>query len=500
MIFSPLSRPLRTALMTTALLAFLPVVFPISAQAQDDRAASTKTAGSSAVGDQSQTYKELNLFGDVFERVRAQYVDQVNDKKLIENAINGMLMSLDPHSSYMNEDEFAEMQVQTKGEFGGLGIEVTMENGLIRVVSPIDDTPAFRGGVQAGDYITHLDDQPILGMTLADAVDKMRGKVGTPIKLTIRREGVPDPIQITLNRDIIRINSVKHDVLNNNSIGYIRITTFNENTDTGLDKAIKDIKEKTGNKLIGYILDLRNNPGGLLDQAIAVSDDFLNEGEIVSTRGRHEEDTKRDNATPGDLADGLPLVVLINGGSASASEIVSGALQDHRRAVLLGTQSFGKGSVQTVIPLPGNGAMRLTTARYYTPSGRSIQAKGITPDIIVEQSKVETLASERIHESDLPHALENPDDKNKDVKVTTDKDKTTVTIPTDKKPDDKDKKSDYEKLRAMEKADPKNDYQLARAIDLLQGLSVYGSGAQHGSAAPTPPVAPVETPKTEQKK
>lgn len=500
MTFSPISRTLRVALMTTALLALLPVVVPASAQAQDDRSNSTRTAGSSTIGDQSQTYKQLNLFGDVFERVRAQYVDQVNDKKLIENAINGMLMSLDPHSSYMNEDEFAEMQVQTKGEFGGLGIEVTMENGLIRVVSPIDDTPAFRGGVQAGDYITHLDDAPILGMTLADAVDKMRGKVGTPIKLTIRREGVPDPIRITLTRDIIRINSVKHDVVNNNTVGYIRITTFNENTDTGLEKAIKDIKEKGGNKLIGYVLDLRNNPGGLLDQAIAVSDAFLNEGEIVSTRGRHEEDTKRDNATSGDLIDSMPLVVLINGGSASASEIVSGALQDHRRAVLLGTQSFGKGSVQTVIPLPGNGAMRLTTARYYTPSGRSIQAKGITPDITVEQSKVETLASERIHEADLPHALVNPDEKDKNVKVTTDKDKTTVTIPTDKKPEEKDKKSDYEKLRAMEKADPKNDYQLARAIDLLQGLAVYGSGAQRGSAAPTPPVAPVETPKTPPKR
>jgi carboxyl-terminal processing protease len=356
------------------------------------------------------------------------------------------------------------------------------------VVSPIDDTPAFRGGVQAGDYITHLDDQPIIGMTLADAVDKMRGKVGTPIKLTVRREGNPDPIQITLTRDIIRINSVKHEVLNNNTVGYIRITTFNESTDTGLEKAIKDIKEKTGSKLTGYILDLRNNPGGLLDQAIAVSDDFLDQGEIVSTRGRHEEDTKRDNATPGDLTDGLPVVGLINGGSASASEIVAGALQDHRRAVLLGTQSFGKGSVQTVIPLPGNGAMRLTTARYYTPSGRSIQAKGITPDIVVEQSKVETLASERLHESDLPHALQNPDDaKNKaeGVQVTAGKDKTIVTIPTDKnaKPDEKDKKSDYEKLKAMEKADPKNDYQLARAIDLLQGLSLY----RNNQGVVTPP-------------
>jgi carboxyl-terminal processing protease len=459
-------------LLTPALIVLL--TLPVPAMAQD----AARTAGSASVGDKSDTYRQLNLFGDVFERVRSQYVDQVNDKKLIENAINGMLNSLDPHSSYMNADEFTEMQVQTKGEFGGLGIEVTMENGLIRVVSPIDDTPAFRGGVQAGDYITHLDDMPILGMTLADAVEKMRGKVGTPIKLTIRREGTAEPVKITLTRDIIRINSVKHDILNS-SVGYLRITTFNENTDTGLGKAIKDIKEKAGAKLTGYVLDLRNNPGGLLDQAIAVSDAFLEQGEIVSTRGRHEEDTKRDNATSGDLADALPIVVLLNGGSASASEIVAGALQDHRRAVLLGTQSFGKGSVQTVIPLPGNGAMRLTTARYYTPSGRSIQAKGITPDILVEQSKVETLASERLHEADLPHALQNPDEKDKEaVKVTTDKDKTTVTIPTDKKPDEKDKKSDYEKLKALEKADPKNDYQLARAIDLLQGLSLYRSNRE----------------------
>ena len=475
-------RALRTAgliLATVSSIALLAA--PARAQDDDDHAANAHVK----VGDASDTYKELNLFGDVFERVRAQYVDQVDDKKLIENAINGMLSSLDPHSSYMNADEFTEMQVQTKGEFGGLGIEVTMENGLIRVVSPIDDTPAFKGGVQAGDYITHLDDQPIIGMTLSDAVDKMRGKVGTPIKLTIRREGNPDPVKITLNRDVIRIQSVKHQVLNNN-VGYIRITTFNENTASGLDKAIKDVKDKTGNKLTGYILDLRNNPGGLLDQAIAVSDDFLDSGEIVSTRGRHAEDTKRDNATSGDMAAGLPIVVLINGGSASASEIVSGALQDHRRAVLLGTQSFGKGSVQTVIPLPGNGAMRLTTARYYTPSGRSIQAKGITPDIIVEPSKVETIASERLHESDLPHALENPDtpkDKNA-VKVTTDKDKTTVEIPDkDAKPDDK---SNFERLKNLDKIDPKTDYQLARAIDLLQGLSLYRG--QGGIVTPPAPI------------
>jgi carboxyl-terminal processing protease len=426
-----------------------------------------RTAGTmpGEVQDASETYRQLNLFGDVFERVRAQYVDEVEDKKLIETAINGMLLALDPHSSYMNNEEFDEMQVQTRGEFGGLGIEVTLDNGVVKVVSPIDDTPAYRAGVKAGDYITHLDGQPIIGLSLNEAVDKMRGKVGTQIKLTIRRENVPDPIELTLTRDIIKITVVKHDVLSGD-IGYIRITQFNQNTDSGVKKAVAAIKEKTGGKLVGYIVDLRNNPGGLLDQAIAVADDFLDKGEIVSTRGRHEEDTKRDNATEGDIVDGLPIVVLINGGSASASEIVSGALQDHRRAILLGTKSFGKGSVQTVIPLPGHGAMRLTTARYYTPSGRSIQAKGIDPDIVVEQAKIEQLdSSGRLHEADLPGALANPNEI-RSVPI-------DPTKETDKDKKDKDEKSDKKTEIEKPSSDKEDDYQLMRAVDLIRGVSLY---------------------------
>ena len=323
--------------------------------------------------DYTDTYKQLNLFGDVFERVRLQYVDPVEDKELIENAVNGMLSALDPHSSYLNAEDFEDMQVSTRGTFGGLGIEVTMDNGFVKVVSPIDDTPAFRAGVKAGDYVVQIDDEPVLGMTLSEAVDLMRGEVGTDIHIDIRRESDPNIIPIKITRDIIKIRSVRHRV--EGKAGYIRVTTFNQNTEDGVKKAIKEIKDELGADLHGYVLDLRNNPGGLLDQAIAIADTFLERGEIVSTRGRDEDDIERDNARSGDLADGLPIVVLINGGSASASEIVAGALQDHKRAIVLGTKSFGKGSVQTVIPLPGgDGAMRLTTARYYTPSGRSIQA------------------------------------------------------------------------------------------------------------------------------
>lgn len=435
---------------------------------------------------ESDTYEQLNLFGDVFERVKAQYVEPVTDEKLIKNAINGMLTSLDPHSSYMDEKEFADMQIQTRGEFGGLGIEVTMDEGLIKVVSPIDDTPAFRAGVKSGDYITHLDGAPIIGMTLNEAVDKMRGKVGTPIELTIHREGVTEPIKLTINRDIIKIQSVKSDTFQD-KVGYIRITSFSQNTDSGLKKAIDDIHKKLGDKLQGYVVDLRNNPGGLLDQAIAVSDEFLDQGEIVSTRGRHDEDTKRDNATSGDATNGLPIVVLINGGSASAAEIVSGALQDHHRAVLMGTKSFGKGSVQTVIPIPGHGAMRLTTARYYTPSGRSIQAKGIEPDIIVEPSKVETLAAgERLSEADLPGALDKAkqtqakvEDKT-DGKVATTVTTTTTTVATVKPTDAKDAKDakgapakDDKTKVTDEKKRLQDDYQLARAVDLINGVRLY---------------------------
>jgi carboxyl-terminal processing protease len=342
--------------------------------------------GSTAKAAAADTYRQLNLFGDVFERVRADYVEKPDDSKLIETAINGMLAGLDPHSSYMDPKSFRDMQVQTRGEFGGLGIEVTMEDGLIKVVAPIDETPAAKAGIMANDIITQLDGEQVQGLTLNQAVEKMRGPVNTKIKLTVMRKGNDNPIEITITRDIIRVRSVRSQV-EGDDVGYIRLTQFNEQTTDGLKKAITDISAKISNdKLKGYILDLRNNPGGLLDQAISVSDAFLQKGEIVSTRGRNPEETQRFNARPGDLTNGKPVIVLINGGSASASEIVAGALQDHRRVTVIGTRSFGKGSVQTIIPLgSGNGALRLTTARYFTPSGRSIQAKGIVPDIEVLQ-------------------------------------------------------------------------------------------------------------------
>jgi carboxyl-terminal processing protease len=342
--------------------------------------------GSSAKAAASDTYRQLNLFGDVFERVRADYVEKPDDSKLVESAINGMLAGLDPHSSYMDPKSFRDMQVQTRGEFGGLGIEVTMEDGLVKVVAPIDDTPAAKAGVMANDIITQLDDEAVQGLTLNQAVDKMRGPVNTKIKLTIMRKGADKPIDVTIVRDVIRVKSVRSHS-EGEDVGYIRITQFNEQTTDGLKQAINDLNGQLGaDKIKGYVVDLRNNPGGLLDQAISVSDTFLDKGEIVSTRGRNAEETQRFNARPGDMTKGKPVIVLINGGSASASEIVAGALQDHKRATLVGTRSFGKGSVQTIIPLgAGNGALRLTTARYYTPSGRSIQAKGITPDIEVLQ-------------------------------------------------------------------------------------------------------------------
>src|ERR1700742_2027563 len=340
--------------------------------------------GASAKAAASDTYRQLNLFGDVFERVRADYVEKPDDSKLVESAINGMLAGLDPHSSYMDPKSFRDMQVQTRGEFGGLGIEVTMEDGLVKVVAPIDDTPAAKAGVMANDIITQLDDEAVQGLTLNQAVDKMRGPVNTKIKLTIMRKGADKPIEVSIMRDVIRVKSVRSHP-EGEDVGYIRITQFNEQTTDGLKQAINDLNNQLGaDKIKGYIVDLRNNPGGLLDQAISVSDTFLDKGEIVSTRGRNAEETQRFNARPGDMTKGKPVIVLINGGSASASEIVAGALQDHKRAALVGTRSFGKGSVQTIIPLgAGNGALRLTTARYYTPSGRSIQAKGIEPDIVV---------------------------------------------------------------------------------------------------------------------
>jgi len=341
--------------------------------------------GSSARAATSDTYRQLNLFGDVFARVRSDYVEKPDDSKLVESAISGMLAGLDPHSSYMDAKSFRDMQVQTRGEFGGLGIEVTMEEGLIKVVAPIDETPAAKAGVMANDIITHLDDEPVQGLTLNQAVEKMRGPVNTKIKIKISRKGIEKPVEVSITRDVIRVRSVRSH-MEGDDIGYIRVTQFNEQTTEGVRRAITDMSNQAGDKLRGFVVDLRNNPGGLLDQAISVSDAFLERGEIVSTRGRNAEETQRYNARAGDLTKGKPIIVLINGGSASASEIVAGALQDHHRATIIGTRSFGKGSVQTIIPLgSGNGALRLTTARYFTPSGRSIQAKGIVPEIEVLQ-------------------------------------------------------------------------------------------------------------------
>lgn len=401
----------------------------------------------------TDTYQLLNLFGDVLERVRADYVEEPTDEQLIEAAITGMLGSLDPHSSYLNPKSFREMQVQTRGEFGGLGIEVTMENGLVKVVTPIDETPASKAGVQPGDIVTHLDGEPVLGLTLDEAVKRMRGKVGTDIKLTLRREG-RDPFDVTLTRAVIKIQSVRAHL--EGKIGYVRVTQFNEQAKSGIEKAVAKFHEEIGNQLQGLVLDLRNNPGGLLDQAVGVSDLFLDKGEIVSTRSRRPEDTQRFNARPGDLVKGLPMVVLINGGSASASEIVAGALQDHERALLLGTKSFGKGSVQTIIPLAGGrGAMKLTTARYYTPSGRSIQQVGIVPDIEVKQAHIEAIvAPERRREADLRGALQNSD-------TPPAADATAKDTPADQTPE---------------------DYQLARALDLLRGIVLFAERTKPAAA------------------
>lgn len=408
------------------------------------------TLPGTAQNNNSETYRQLNLFGDVFERVRADYVEDVSDEALIEAAINGMLTSLDPHSSYLNPNNFRDMQVQTRGEFGGLGIEVTMESGYVKVVSPIDDTPAFRAGLKPNDLITHLDDEKVQGLTLSEAVERMRGKVGSDLKLTIRRSG-RKAFNVSITRAVIKIRSVRSR-MEGEDIGYIRITSFSEQTATGVERAIKRLRKSAKDKLKGLVLDLRNNPGGLLEQSVKVSDTFLNRGEIVSTRSRRVDDGQRFNAKPGDAAEGLPIVLLMNGGSASASEIVAGALQDHRRGIVMGTRSFGKGSVQTIVPLSGHGAIRLTTARYYTPSGRSIQAKGIEPDIVVEQATVKKVTQpRRTREDDLRGRLDNP---NRDA-----------TPKTPNAPKD------------AETAEPENpqDYQLSRAIDLLRAISLYGA-------------------------
>lgn len=405
------------------------------------------------------TIKLLDLFGDVFDKVKRDYVEEVEDKELIEAAINGMLSSLDPHSSYLNEKAFDEMKIQTRGEFGGLGIEVTMENGLVKVVSPIDDTPAFEAGLKAGDYISRIDNEPVMGTTLSEAVEKMRGKPGTKISLTVLREGQNDPLEFTLKRAVIKIQSVR--AKKEGDVIYIRITSFSENAAEGVEKEIKEISKSIGDGFRGVVLDLRNNPGGLLDQAIEVSDLFLNQGEIVSTGGRVPDSNKRYNATKGDIINGKPIVVLINGGSASASEIVAGALQDHKRAVIMGTKSFGKGSVQTVIPLSAsNGAMRLTTSRYFTPSGRSIQAEGIEPDTWVDQSKLESVDNDKIaSESTLRKHLENED------KV----EQKAATASSEVKSDE---------IKKEQQEVYKSDYQLGRAIDLLRAISLYNKTAK----------------------
>jgi carboxyl-terminal processing protease len=414
----------------------------------------------------TETYRVLDVFAAVFERVRSDYVEEVSDETLVESAINGMLTTLDPHSSYLNAKNYKDMQVQTRGEFGGLGIEVTMDNGVIKVVSPIDDTPAAKAGIKPNDLIVQVDGQPVAGLTLPDAVEKMRGPVNSDIKLTVLREG-RDPFDVTLTRAIVKIQSVKSH-LEGDNVGYIRITSFNEQTDSGLQNAVKNLKQQAGNKLVGYVLDLRNNPGGLLEQAIAVCNSFLPKGtEVVSTRGRGDV-VQRYSTTSDDATGGLPIVVLINSGSASASEIVAGALEDHHRAVLLGTKSFGKGSVQTIIPLPGHGAMRLTTARYYTPSGRSIQAKGIEPDILVEPAKIEKVAQAAIrHEADLRGAL-----KNTDKAAGQGSGSAPANVPPGTTPAAPAKKGETSSVDPLVLGTAE-DYQLTRALDMLRGVALF---------------------------
>ncbi|PRY87757.1 S41 family peptidase [Donghicola tyrosinivorans] len=421
--------------------------------------ASTQIAGpllAQEAATKGSVYEQLDLFGDIFERIRAQYVEEVDEGDLIEAAINGMLQSLDPHSSYLAPDDAQAMRVQTRGEFGGLGIEVTQEEGFVKVVSPMDGTPADEAGVLSGDFITHVDGESLLGLTLDEAVEMMRGPVGSEIRVTIVREGEPEPFDVTIIRDTITLTAVRTRMESGAVV--LRVSTFNDQTYKNLAEGLEKSVEEAGgmDAVTGIVIDLRNNPGGLLNQAILVADAFLEKGEIVSTRGRNPEDGERFNATPGDLAGGKPVVVLINGGSASASEIVAGALKDHRRAVIVGTKSFGKGSVQTVMPLRGDGAMRLTTARYYTPSGRSIQALGVSPDIVVEQPRVpvnaeaeEKTTRNTRSEADLRGSLDN-----------------------DSLTEDEIRQIEEENAKAEEAAKLRDeDYQLAYAIDILKGLS-----------------------------
>ena len=410
----------------------------------------------SAQNNRQETYKQLNLFGDVFQRVQEQYVEEITDKELIESAISGMLQSLDPHSSYLSPESYKDMQVKTKGTFGGLGIEITMEGGFVKVVSPIDDTPAANAGIQPGDLIIGINGESIKGLTINEAVSRLRGPVKSKITITVIR-GEKDPFDVEIIRDVIKIRSVKHEIINN--IGYVRLTTFSDTTTSGMEKSINEIKKELGDKFQGLILDLRNNPGGLLNQSISVTDAFLNQGEIVSTQGRKLDDTSRVFAKKGDIINSKPLIVLINSGSASASEIVAGALKDHARAIIVGTRSFGKGSVQSIIPLPGNGAMRLTTARYYTPSGVSIQAKGIEPDIKVEAGITELKKEglERGREENLRGAL----DKKNSATKTKDNKKSEITP--------------SEKLL--------QDNQISRAVDLIRGIHLFSNKVKKTSTA-----------------
>ncbi len=431
MTFLSKRRLLVLAAMTLGAFSALFLIAPLTTKAQSNN---------------EETYRQLTLFGDVFQRVREDYVEEVSDQDLVEAAINGMLTSLDPHSAYLPDDNFQKMQVQTRGKFGGLGIEVTMENGFVKVVSPIDDTPADKAGILPEDLIISVDGESIVGLTLNDAVEKLRGPIGSNVKISVQR-AQDEPFEVNIIRDEIKIRSVRSRLYE--TIGYIRITTFSEQTSPGLQKAMDDLRAETAEGLTGLVLDLRNNPGGLLSEAIRVSDSFLEKGEIVSTRGRGKNDIQHAYARPGDISDGLPLVVLINSGSASASEIVAGALKDHRRAVVMGTRSFGKGSVQTITPMPGHGAMRLTTALYFTPSGVSIQAKGISPDIEVALARIEKLEGGLVREEDLRGALDNQEGG---------------AEPT------------ADNTASAEPKDPiEIDYQLARAVDLLRGLSVFNA-------------------------
>lgn len=413
---------------------------------------------------ESNLFEQLDLFGDIFERIRGQYVEEVDSKQLIEAAINGMLTSLDPHSSYLNAEDAADMNTQTRGEFGGLGIEVTQEDGFVKVIAPMDGTPAAEAGILAGDFITHVDGASVQGITLDAAVDKMRGPVGTDIVITVVREDVAEPFDVTITRDTIKITAVRSRIVGN--VAVLRITTFSDQTYSGLEAEIaKTIAEIGGIEAVsGFVLDLRNNPGGLLRQSILVSDAFLDKGEIVSTRGREAADSTRENATPGDLAQGKPIVVLINGGSASASEIVAGALQDHRRAIVVGTKSFGKGSVQTLVPLKDGGQMRITTARYYTPSGRSIQSLGVMPDIVVNQPPVDPQA-----EGVEAQAAEEAANQRSEADL-------EGAISNDSMTEDEIKLLEEERARTEESAQLRDeDYQLAYAVDILRGLNAVAA-------------------------